>query len=334
MCRESIDEIDHPSVREVLRFLKIHEGVEIHHDGDLPARTGLGSSSSFTVGLLNSLYALKGQMVTKERLAREAIHVEQDMIKENVGCQDQTLAAYGGFNLIEFGGTNHLRVQPLTIPAAKLDLLQDHLMLFFTGFSRNASTIAKSQIENIPQKKVELARMHEMVREAVEVLNGNDLLKFGRLLDESWKLKRTLSDKISSPHIDDLYSTAIRAGAVGGKLLGAGGGGFVLFFVEPSKKDKIRQALKGPFGSSFQIREFGQPDHFLSTRQRFDQIICSRDVSHILAGGLGKRLHSVTGGAQKVLAKIGDQPFLEILIDYIASQGGDAFHLVCRSWQR
>ena len=253
-------------MREVLRFLNIHEGVEIHHDGDLPARTGLGSSSSFTVGLLNGLYALKGQMVTKERLAREAIHVEQDMIKENVGCQDQTLAAYGGFNLIEFGGTNHLRVQPLTIPAAKLNLLQDHLMLFFTGFSRHASSIAKTQIDNISQKKKELARMHEMVHEAVEVLNGNDLLKFGRLLDESWKLKRTLSDKISSAHIDDLYAKAVSAGAVGGKLLGAGGGGFVLFFAEPSKQDKIRQALKGLLEVPFKFENLGsqiifyQPD--------------------------------------------------------------------------
>jgi D-glycero-alpha-D-manno-heptose-7-phosphate kinase len=262
----SIDEIDHPAVREVLRFLNIHEGVEIHHDGDLPARTGLGSSSSFTVGLLNSLYALKGHMVDKERLAREAILVEQEMIKENVGCQDQTLAAYGGFNLIEFGGTNHLRVQPLTIPAMKLNQLQDHLMLFFTGFSRNASSIARSQIENIPQKKAELARMHEMVQEALEVLNGDDLLPFGRLLHESWKLKRTLTDKISSVYIDDLYTTAIRAGAVGGKLLGAGGGGFVLLFVQPSSKDKVRKALKGLLEVPFKFENLGsqiifyQPD--------------------------------------------------------------------------
>ena len=263
---KTIDEIDHPSVREVLRYLKIHEGIEIHHDGDLPARTGLGSSSSFTVGLLNSLYALKGQMVTKERLAREAIHVEQEMIKENVGCQDQTLAAYGGFNYIEFGGTNHLRVQPLTIPAEKICHLQDHLMLFFTGFSRTASSIAKAQIENIPKKNAELARMHEMVKEAVDVLNGNDLLKFGRLLDESWKLKRTLSDKISSAHIDDLYSAAISAGAMGGKLLGAGGGGFVLLFAEPDKKQKIREKLKGLLEVPFKFENLGsqiifyQPD--------------------------------------------------------------------------
>ena len=240
----TIDEIDHPSVREVLRFSKIPEGVEIHHDGDLPARTGLGSSSAFTVGLLNCVYALKGQMVTKERLAKEAIHIEQDMIKENVGCQDQMLAAYGGLNYIEFGGSNHMRVQPLTLSAEKLALLQDHLMLFFTGFSRTASQIAEHQIKNIPNKKAELQRMYEMVQQAVEVLNGGEISKFGKLLNESWQLKRTLSDKISTDHIDNLYETAVRAGALGGKLLGAGGGGFVLFFVEPGKKAKVREALK------------------------------------------------------------------------------------------
>ncbi len=238
------ENIEHPSVREVLRFLNIHEGVEIHHDGDLPARTGLGSSSSFTVGLLKSLYALKGQMITREQLAREAIHVEQDMIKENVGCQDQTLAAYGGFNLVEFGGTHHLRVRPMTITLDKLNQLQDHMMLFFTGFSRHASVVAKSQIDNIPQKKAELKRMHEMVFEAVDVLNGYNLSKFGQLLDESWQLKRTLSDKISSSYIDNIYEAAIKAGATGGKLLGAGGGGFVLLFVDPVRKPQVKAALK------------------------------------------------------------------------------------------
>ncbi len=262
----NIDDIDHPSVREVMRFLKINEGIEIHHDGDLPARTGLGSSSSFTVGLLNSLYALKGQMITKERLAKEAIHVEQEMIKENVGCQDQMLAAYGGLNYIEFGGANHLRVQPLTIPVAKLNLLQDHLMLFFTGFARTASQIAEHQIKNIPNKKPELKRMHEMVREAIDVLNGDDLLKFGRLLDEGWKLKRTLSDKISTDHIDQMYEAATKAGAIGGKLLGAGGGGFVLFFVEPHNKPKVRAALNGMLEVPIRFENLGsqiifyQPD--------------------------------------------------------------------------
>ncbi len=240
----TIDEIDHPSVRECLRFLDIQEGIEIHHDGDLPARTGLGSSSAFTVGLLNSLYALKGQIITKERLAKESIHVEQDMIKENVGCQDQMLAAYGGFNYIEFGGQHHLRVQPVTLSMAKMQILQDHLMLYFTGFSRTASQIAEHQIKNIPNKTPELNRMFEMVNEARHILNGDDISLFGKLLDESWQLKRSLSDKISTGMIDDLYSAARRAGAIGGKLLGAGGGGFVLLFVEPAHKHKVRAALK------------------------------------------------------------------------------------------
>lgn len=239
-----IDDIDHPSVRETLRYMGINDGIEIHHDGDLPARTGLGSSSSFTVGLLNALYALKGQVVTKERLAREAIHIEQNMIKENVGCQDQTLAAYGGFNYIEFGGSHHLRVQPLTIPTEKMNQLQGRLMLFFTGFARLASQIAEHQVKNIPNKQAELKRMHEMVKEAIEILNGNHLNRFGKLLHESWQLKRSLSEKVSTSHIDQMYDSAMRAGALGGKLLGAGGGGFVLFYVEPDKQTKVREALK------------------------------------------------------------------------------------------
>ena len=241
---KNVDEIEHPAVREVLKFMKIKAGVEIHHDGDLPARTGLGSSSAFTVGLLNALYALKGIMPTKERLAQEAIYVEQEKCKENVGCQDQALAAFGGFNYIEFGGSNHLRVQPVTLPLDRLNLLQEHMMIFFTGFARTASQIAEHQIKNIPNKKTELNRMYEMVKQAIEVINSNDLLKFGKLLDESWQLKRSLSDKISTGNIDELYAAAIRAGAMGGKLLGAGGGGFVLFFVEPGKKQKVREALK------------------------------------------------------------------------------------------
>ncbi len=171
---KTVGEIDHPAVREVLRFLNIEEGLEIHHDGDLPARTGLGSSSSFTVGLLNSLYALKGQIISKERLAKEAIKIEQELIKENVGCQDQMLAAHGGFNYIEFGGINHLRIQPVTLTAASLNALQDHMMLFFTGFSRTASHVAEHQIKNIPNKKAELKRMYEMVQQAREILNSGD----------------------------------------------------------------------------------------------------------------------------------------------------------------
>lgn len=253
----TIDEIDHPSVREVLRFLNIQDGIEIHHDGDLPARTGLGSSSSFTVGLLNSLHALRGVMPSKERLAQEAIYVEQEMIKENVGCQDQTLAAYGGFNYIEFGGANHLMVRQVTIVPETVERLQNHLMMFFTGFSRTASEIAAHQISNIPKKQKELSAMYGMVQEAVNVLNGNDLRRFGQMLDEAWKIKRSLSEKIATQHIDELYEAAMGAGALGGKLLGAGGGGFVLLFVEPQNRAKVRERLKNLLEVPFRFENLG-----------------------------------------------------------------------------
>jgi len=263
---KTIDDIDHPAVRETLRFLNINEGIEIHHDGDLPARTGLGSSSAFTVGLLNSLYALKGIYSTKERLARESIHIEQDMIKENVGCQDQMAAAYGGFNYMEFGGSNHLNVRPITLSADSLNRLQSHLMLFFTGFSRLASEVAAHQVSNIPNKQKELKTMYELTQEALNVLNNNDLNRFGQMLDESWKLKRSLSDKVTTSHIDQLYDAAMVAGALGGKLLGAGGGGFVLFFVEPHNQPKVRAALKTLLEVPFRFENLGsqiifyQPD--------------------------------------------------------------------------
>ncbi len=249
----NIYEIQHPSARETLNFMDIDQGVEIHHDGDLPARTGLGSSSAFTVGLLNALYALKGKMVTKRQLALDAIHVEQDKLKENVGSQDQTTAAFGGFNKIEFGGDQQILVQPITLNSRKCQLLQDHLMLFFTGFSRIASEIAGEQIKKTPDKKKELNRMREMVEEAIGILNGgdSDITDFGGLLHESWTIKRSLTDKISTPQIDDIYETAMNAGALGGKLLGAGGGGFILFFVEPEiqheVKEKLRDLLYVPF---------------------------------------------------------------------------------------
>lgn len=240
---KGVDDILHPAVREAIKFLDISEGLEIHHDGDLPARTGLGSSSSFMVGLLSALYALKGKMVSKQRLSQEAIHIEQDMCKENVGCQDQVLAANGGFNHIEFGGPSHLKTTRITIADSKIRFLQDHLMLFFTGFSRMASEIAKHQIDNIPSKKKDLIEMCNMTTSALDILNGENLLDLGGLLDESWKIKRQLSDKVSTPYIDDIYNKAKDAGSLGGKLLGAGGGGFVLLFVEPDKQKQVRQAL-------------------------------------------------------------------------------------------
>lgn len=260
-----ISEIQHASVRACLEFIKINNGVEIHHDGDLPARTGMGSSSAFTVGLLNGLYALKGKMLTKRQLALDAIHIEQDLLKENVGCQDQALAAFGGLNLVEFGGKNHLAVTPVTITPRRNEDFQNHLMLFFTGFSRTASDIAAEQIKKTPYKNKELKAMLEMVNRALEILsNGEDLSKFGRLLHDNWQLKRSLSQKITNPKIDEMYSTAIKAGALGGKLLGAGGGGFMLIFAKPEHQPKIKDKLKKLLHVPFRFEGLGSQIIFYS----------------------------------------------------------------------
>jgi len=171
---KKISEIDHPAVRGVLSYMKIKQGIEIHHDGDLPARAGLGTSSSFTVGLLNALYALNGKIIPKKDLATETMHVEQNILKENVGSQDQIIAAFGGFNKIEFNGDDDFRIQPVIINKEKYNNLQDHMMLFFTGFSRIASNIAKEQIKKTPDRKKELNTMFEMVNRAVDILCGSD----------------------------------------------------------------------------------------------------------------------------------------------------------------
>ena len=239
------DQIEHPSVRAVLNWANVTEGLEIHHDGDLPARSGLGSSSSFTVGLVHALYATRGQMVKKESLARDAIHIEQNLIGESVGSQDQVSAAYGGFNRIEFYRNGAFVVEPLILPPSRRDDLCTHLMLCFTGVSRIASEVAKSKIDNLKHRKPELTRIGEMVNEAIAVLQNSSrpIDEFGVLMDESWKYKRRLSDRVSSPEIDRLYDEAISAGAIGGKILGAGGGGFLLLFAKPERHAAIRERL-------------------------------------------------------------------------------------------
>ncbi len=243
---KDIEEIVHPAVKAALKFMNVEKGMEIHHDGDLPARSGLGSSSSFTVGMLNSLYALKGSMVPKSKLAKEAIYIERDVLKENVGVQDQIAAAFGGLNRITFGKDEKFIVEPITIGADRKKELESCLMLFFTGFSRTASEIAKAQIENTPQKSKELNIMRQMVDEALGILCGSgDISDFGRLLNKTWELKRSLTNKISNPEIDKIYEKAKFSGALGGKILGAGGGGFMLLFVPSERKQKIREALNG-----------------------------------------------------------------------------------------
>jgi D-glycero-alpha-D-manno-heptose-7-phosphate kinase len=248
------DEIQHPAARAVLGWANCSQGLEIHHDGDLPARSGLGSSSSFTVGLIHALSAIKGAYVSKKQLARDAIHIEQDIIGENVGSQDQIAAAYGGLNHVEFMRSGDFEVSPVVIERHRLEELHGHLMLCFTGFSRIASEVARSQIANLSFREAELRRMSEMVREATSILQSETMPieTFGALLNEGWLLKRRLSDKVSTSDIDQIYSAALKAGALGGKLLGAGGGGFMLLFARPEVQPRIREALKSlihvPFG--------------------------------------------------------------------------------------
>lgn len=243
---KDVCDIKHPAVRGVLQELRFEHGLEIHADADLPARSGLGSSSSFIVGLLNCLYALKGQRRSRHFLAHEAIRIEQEVINENVGSQDQTAAAYGGFNVIHFQQDGEVKVEPVVLPSNRKQVLNSHLMLIFTGFSRTASDIAKYQIANQDKKVDELRRMRNMVDEALDILSsGRDIRLFGELLHAAWVCKQTLSDKVSNIEIDGIYELARNAGAIGGKLLGAGGGGFMLLFVEPEKQSQVRTALQG-----------------------------------------------------------------------------------------
>jgi len=240
------DDIEHPSARACLQFLSIRDGVEIHHVADLPARTGLGTSSAFTVGLLLGLYALNNQMRDKHSLNTDAIHVEQDLLQEAVGSQDQTSAAYGGFNRINFQTDGAIEVQRILLPPDRLAQLEQNLALFFTGFSRTASEIATEQVKITPHKKKELEMMYQLVGEAEAILASShrSLDEFGRLLHESWQIKRTLTQKISNANIDEIYEAGLSAGALGGKLLGAGGGGFMLFYVPPEKREALRERLR------------------------------------------------------------------------------------------
>ena len=257
LVRES-GQIQHPAVREILAFLGEEKGVEIHHDGDLPARAGLGSSSSFVVGLLHSLYGLRGILPTKDRLARDAILVEREYIQETVGSQDQVSAAFGGFNKIEFNCKEEFTLSPLDLPESRLEELQEHLMLVFTGQVRTASKIAEEQVKAIGSRSVELSVIQQSVEEAIEILfSSSDLTDFGRLLDETWRTKRGLTPYISTTQVDEIYGTARQAGALGGKLLGAGGGGFMLFFVSPEQRNEVKNALHSLLEVPFKFETSG-----------------------------------------------------------------------------
>lgn len=242
---EKNEDIVHPAVRAVFQDQGVDEGLELHHNGDLPALSGLGSSSSFTVGLLNSYHALNGRMISKVDLAKEAIRIEQDVIKENVGSQDQVWAAFGGFNRIDFNRDGTFGVQPMIMSNNKREQIRASFVFCFTGLSRFSSDVAKSTLDNMESQSRNLFAMRGMVDEATNLLGKPQLSirALGELLHESWSLKRELSDAVSNPAIDEIYDAARDAGAIGGKLLGAGGGGFMLFIVEPEHKKAVEERL-------------------------------------------------------------------------------------------
>ena len=250
-----IADIRHPAVRAILEEMAFEDGMEITYNADLPARSGLGSSSSFSVGLLNALHALKGRMISKQALAREAIRIEQEVMGEAVGSQDQIWAAFGGLNRIEFHRDGGFDVSPLILSSDNRHALQSSLMLFFTGFSRYASEIAQKQIDNFGNKKNELGALGQLADDATGILQGTgDLVTdLGALMHQAWKLKRELADGVTTPAVDDIYSAGREAGALGGKLLGAGGGGFMLFVVRPEDRSKVRDRLKDLIHVSFEF---------------------------------------------------------------------------------
>lgn len=241
----NISEIQHPAVKAVLQQFDLPKGLEIHHDGDLPAYSGLGSSSAFTVGLLNAVCNLIGKKISKNKLALESLRIEHHVIQEKVGYQDQIAVTHGGFNNIKFLKNGKFKVVPMTISKKRYNDLQTHLMLFFTGISRISSEVSVDTIKNISSKIKEMQIMNSFVNEGIDILKNKNksLLEFGILLDEAWKIKRKLSNRISNNKIDSIYKKAKNAGAIGGKILGAGGGGFMMLFVEPKKQEAVRKVL-------------------------------------------------------------------------------------------
>ncbi|MDA9816104.1 kinase [Alphaproteobacteria bacterium] len=241
----SISEIKHPSIKESLKYFNLKDGLEIVHQGDLPSRSGLGSSSAFTVGMVNAISGFQGKVITKRNLALTSINIEQNKIGEAVGSQDQVAAAYGGFNYTEFSKENEFSVTPISLDNKNLEKLQSHLLLCFTGLTRNAAEIAATQIEFTKSKKIDLKDVMAICDEGYKCLSQNYyyIAEIGRLLDEQWKIKKNLTKLISNSRIDEIYEIGKLNGAMGGKLLGAGGGGFMLFIADPKYHLEIKRAL-------------------------------------------------------------------------------------------
>lgn len=253
----SIDDIQHPAIRNAMKMLDMHE-IRLTYEADLPARSGLGTSSSFAVGMLNAFYALKGKYADKKKLADEAIYLERVLCNEAGGWQDQIAASFGGFNRINFSADGY-EVLPVIISPERKKQLNENLMMFFTGFTRFSSDVQKANASGIEDKKAKLRMMYELVDEAERVLTDKyaDLDNFGRLLDTSWKLKRTTGSAVSTDSIDALYAKGREAGALGGKLLGAGGGGFLVFYVRPEVQEAVRRAMRDLMYIPFQCEDGG-----------------------------------------------------------------------------
>ena len=251
-----VEAIEHPAIREAMKMLDMHE-IRLTYEADLPARSGLGTSSSFAVGMLNAFYALKGKYADKRKLADNAIYLERVLCKESGGVQDQIAASFGGFNKISFNADGYT-VSPVIISPERKLRLNDNLMLFFTGFSRFSSDIQVEAEKSLKSKEAQLLEMLQLVDEAEQVLTSKtDLTEFGKLLDYTWKLKRGITSKVSTDSIDAIYNKAIKAGATGGKLLGAGGGGFLLFYVETEKQKNVLEALNNLLYVPFEFETAG-----------------------------------------------------------------------------
>ena len=273
----SVDEIAHPVIREIIRFMGVDRGLEIHHDADLPARCGMGSSSSFTVGLLHALYALKGLMPSKRQLMLESIHVEQEILQETVGSQDQASAAHGGLNHVNFLPEGEIVVRPVTISPDRRREFDRHLMLFYTGIKRTASDVAKTYVEDIEAKKAQLRIMTNLVDEGLAVLSGGgEIAHFGELLHETWQLKRSLSKLTTNDEVDAIYGAARQAGALGGKLTGAGGGGFMLLFTPPERQDEVKRALSHLIHVPFKIENSGSQIIFYDSERDYSAVEAER----------------------------------------------------------
>lgn len=253
----NVEDIQHPAIRNAMQMLDMHE-IRLTYEADLPARSGLGTSSSFAVGMLNAFYALKGKYIDKKRLADEAIYLERVLCNEAGGWQDQIAASFGGFNRINFGPDGY-EVLPVIISPERKKQLNDNLMMFFTGFTRFSSDVQRANSLNNQDKKKQLRQMRELVDEAEYILveKQRDLDDFGRLLDVTWKLKRQTGTAVSTDSIDALYEKGIEAGALGGKLLGAGGGGFLVFYVEPEKQEDLKKAMNDLMYIPFKFEEGG-----------------------------------------------------------------------------